>query len=159
MNNALLKLMPKLIQELVEKQFPINIDLAQGTIHLQYFYKYKELVLEIKDDKIIGVIKNYDKNDLNQEINTIDDIVRLNFECWIASNTKKVQQEIQPIWQNEFLKRKWLNKVYIYTPNFEEFENFKLKEKENSEEQNVSLADALSMDETNDDMVNELNFG
>lgn len=118
--NQMLNFFPKLIRDLIKEGFPIRSELEKGYFAIADFYKSQELrLVPDANNNFIA----FDKEGNKGIVDSIEKIVELNFYWWVSSQTKQGYPAMTKKWNEEFLKRKWLKIVRIYTPDMDAFEN------------------------------------
>lgn len=155
--NKMLKFFPKLIQDLIKEKFPVQFKIEEGFFIVGDFYKSHELKLVLDDDdKLIA----FDKEGNKGVVSSIEEIVNLNFYWWISSQTRQGYPQLTRHWTEQFLKRKWLKIVRVYTPDLEAFESFnkksiEIKETFEKNQEDLELENQLKeikKDEVNSDL-------
>lgn len=126
--NKSLRLFPSLIQDLAKNDFPLSYDFSTGAFTIHDFYKSGDLTLVMDDNSLLVA---FDKEGNKGEVKDIEQIVRLNFYWWQASQTKAGYPQLTKFWTEQFLKRKWLRIVRVYVPDLDAYTDSATEEDKN----------------------------
>jgi hypothetical protein len=112
--NGMLNFLPPILKEAAEKgvKFQINSD---GSCKIEGFYKNGDLnVVPNKDGKTFTA---FDKRKRETIIHNFEDLVKINYDWWKQSNTKKTYTQPERPFLDYFIENKWVVRKIFFLPN------------------------------------------
>lgn len=113
-----LAFMPPFIKDLWQKGVNFEMDSQKGEFLIKGFYKNGDLRLAVRQEQFIAI----DRREKETVIRKFEDLVELNYQWWVASNTKTQYMAPAEPWLDAFLSSKRAKRKVIYVPLHDEGE-------------------------------------
>jgi len=104
--------MPPFIKHLWEKGVNFDMDSQKGEFLIKGFYKNGDMRLAIKQHQFVAI----DRREKETVIRTLEDLTELNYQWWMASNTKQSYMSPSEPWVEHFLSSKKVKRKVIFIP-------------------------------------------
>lgn len=103
-----------LFLEFIAHKIPCSMDINTGLFKVSGFYKNGPMILK---ENTHGQLIAIDKKNNETSINSLEDLVFLNFQHWKASGGKnKNYSPLEKPWSDEFQSKGLVSRVVTFTP-------------------------------------------
>lgn len=111
----LIELLPDLLQEMYRKGIPYAIEGTTGNVIVDGFYKSGPMTLIMDKD---FAFEAQDKKGRKTPIESYDDLIKLNYQCWKATVRKNSSSYVHPSkpWIDEFYQRNLIKRQVFVVP-------------------------------------------